>query len=70
MLIRQCQNDAKSAAHDAKALRLRVTTDEDDDRSRHVYNSTGFLEKEVIDEYYYNDGIYEPAVVYEWTTQN
>jgi hypothetical protein len=47
-----------------------VTTDEDDDRSRHVYNSTGFLEKEVIDEYYYNDGIYEPAVVYEWTTQN
>jgi len=32
--------------------------------------STGFLEKEVIDEYYYNDGIYEPAVVYEWTTQN
>ena len=39
MLIRQCQNDAKSAAHDAKALRLRVTTDEDDDRSRHVYDT-------------------------------
>ena len=70
MLIRQCQNDVKSAAHETKAeaLRLMVTT-EDDDRARHVYEIMGFVEKEVIEEYYYNDGIYEPAIVYEWSTQ-
>lgn len=44
-----------------------MTVKEDNDVANHVYESTGFSKKEVIEEYYYNDGIYDPAVVYEWS---
>lgn len=76
MLIRQCQNGAKSAARDAneadkaQASCLSVTTEEENDRARHVYESMGFSEKQVIEDYYYNDGGYDPAVVYEWSVRN